>query len=755
MTRPRIVARTALGVLLVAAASSAAPAPRAGINDSWPRQFTTARGSRVVIYQPQAETFRGETVTGRAAVSVTRKTDSSPKFGVVFFEARVSVDRDSRTVSILGVKVRRVRFPSITPDREKTFSAILEEEIPKWQLVVSYDRLLESLKVAERERRSAEGLKNEPPRIGFAQEPTVLVVFDGEPRLKEIPGGPFQSVINTPFFMVFDSRTRQYFLAGGSRWWYRASDPKGPWVSIDAPPRDVEALAARSGSQTRELDDGTQRAGPPKILVATEPTELVVSEGKPTFKPVASLDLLYMDNSEGDVLLDVPSQTYFVLLAGRWFKNTSLSEGGWTFVPPDSLPPSFSKIPPDSPVGDVLASVAGTDEAEEALLDAQIPETAAVKRSTAKLEVRYDGEPKFAAIEGTSIRYAVNASTEVLEIRGRYYACDNAVWFVADTPTGLWALADSVPSADLEAIPPSAPVYNVKYVTIYDSTPDVVYVGYTPGYLGSYACGNVMVWGTGFYYQPWVGLTYYWPWPWTWGFGAHYDAWDGWCFGISWWLPFYDFGFGWRPGWEDWHQRGWWGPRGYRPPATVVREIREFRITTPGAPRPRPVPVPRRPPPAARPSPGPISRPGIGFRPNPGSIHREMLRNNLYDRLPDNERATQPSRPDMTRPLAGRADDVYAGPRGDIFRRTIDGKWQERDGRTWKPAIPAPSVTPVTPPGAARPPVAPPRGGLERDFSARQRGETRAREMGFGSRGAPRPAPAPPRSQPPPKPARR
>jgi hypothetical protein len=39
---------------------------------------------------------------------------------------------------------------------------------------------------------------------------------------------------------------------------------------------------------------------------------------------------------------------------------------------------------------------------------------------------------------------------------------------------------------DVESIPASNPHYNVKYVHVYDSTPDVVYVGYTPGYYGSY-----------------------------------------------------------------------------------------------------------------------------------------------------------------------------------------------------------------------------------------------------------------------------
>ena len=36
--------------------------------------------------------------------------------------------------------------------------------------------------------------------------------------------------------------------------------------------------------------------------------------------------------------------------------------------------------------------------------------------------------------------------------------------------------------------------------------PRVVYDGYTPGYVGSYvAPGSTVVYGSGWYYQPWIG----------------------------------------------------------------------------------------------------------------------------------------------------------------------------------------------------------------------------------------------------------
>ncbi len=744
--------------------------------DPWPRDFTTPKGNKAVMYQPQIETFKGDTITGRAAVSVTKKDDKTTKFGVIFFAANVSVDRDDRSVQILRLKVNRVRFPNITPEKEKTFAGIVEAEVPSWNLVISYDRVLESVKVADREKKSAQGLKNDPPRILFAREPTVLVALDGDPQLRDVEGAPFKLVVNTPLFMVLDTRSGRYYLSGGKRWWYEAPDAKGPWRSIGGPPSDIADYAAQAAEAQKKDDteaaaeDGTEAASPPKILVATEPTELIVSEGKPSFKPVsgASAELLSMDNSESDVLLDVPSQQYYALLSGRWFRSKSLEGGSWSYVSPDALPRTFSKIAPEADVGDVRASVPGTDEAEDAVLDAQMPQTTAVKRAEAKLDVQYDGEPKFVTIEGTKTEYAVNTPTSVLRMGGRYYACDNAVWYVADSPTGPWLLADSIPTDEVEQIPPSAPVYNVKYVQIYDSTPDVVYEGYTPGYLGCYPWYGTVVWGTGWYYRPWIGPTFWWPRPYTWGFHAHFTPWFGWGFGSSWSFPFFGVSRGWggffhpvgwgRPAhwggtWVGGHRSGWFGPGGYRPPTVIVNNwgnrpggIRPTGWNRPLAGSPGGL---RRPVPGGPPVHG--VRPGIGFRPPARDVRPWSAQNNIYNRLPVRSRDIPKASPrDLSRPAAGRPNNVYADRNGDVYRRTKEG-WQQRDKDTWRttgvPARPAPSRDRGT---IARPPAPAPRAvtrpaprpELDREFSTRQRGEARAQSW---SRPAPqaRPAPAP------------
>ena len=67
--------------------------------------------------------------------------------------------------------------------------------------------------------------------------------------------------------------------------------------------------------------------------------------------------------------------------------------------------------------GDVRVFVAGTDEAQEAVLDTYIPQTAAVE-CTRTVEVAYDGAPSFQPIGTTGIFYAFNAPLPVLKVDG-------------------------------------------------------------------------------------------------------------------------------------------------------------------------------------------------------------------------------------------------------------------------------------------------------------------------------------------------
>jgi hypothetical protein len=703
----------------------------------WPQEIDAGEAT-IVVYQPQPEELEGNVLSGRAAVAIELKSTDEPIFGAMWFAARIDTDREAGTALVRDVTVTDVRWPDSKDPGEQRFTRIVEAAVPANGFEISLDALSASLATAQRERESLEDLRHDPPVIVFSDELAVLLLYDGEPRFSPVESSPYERVLNTPFLVVRNTKSKTCYLSSGALW-YQAKDPMGPWTHTTSPPTDLVKMLPPSDS-----NDPPPKV-PPAIVVASVPTELVVTDGDPEWESLAGGDILYVKNTETAWLRDLGAGNMYILLSGRWFRSTS-TDGPWTFVPADQLPNAFSQIPPASDIGGVRTAVAGTEEAEEAVLDSYIPQTAAIKRSEAKLDVEYDGEPSFERIPGTKVSYAVNTGAQVLLINGRYYAVDNGVWFTSASDTGPWVVADEIPSEEISEIPPSSPVYNTTYVEVYESTPEVVYVGYRPGYLWSYPCYGVPVYGTGWYYPPYWGRWYY-PRPPTWGLHVGYNPWTGWNFGMSWSNGFFSFGMSWGGGWGGSYRPwgccggGWYGG-GYRRP--VVINTGDINIGNS-------VNVGNRVTAANR----------IGS--NSANLDRSR-RTNIYNRPENKGRVADRSaaQRDVQRARASRdrANNVYADRSGAVARRDGDG-WQVRDQGQWKPdARPstrptAPSTRPSTP--STRPSTRPStpstrpstrpstpqinRNDLNRAHQARQSGHSRqmsrpSRSMPGGAGGA-------------------
>ncbi len=709
----------------------------------WPREIKVPEAT-ILIYQPQIETFQGNQMEARFAASVQTPKMAEPVFGAVWTKARVEIDRDNRIVQLVSLEAVQSRFPNATAEDEAAFSEILKTHVPQWDIPMSLDRILAGLEVAEQRQVVEADLANEPPKIIYAEHPATLVMLDGKPILQPIDNSPLMAVVNTPFPMVFYKAEKSYYLMGDESW-YRAKEITGTWEEIAAPPADV----AKVRPERPGTGEASKLAANMEIIGATEPTELIATDGPPRLTPFPGNDLMFVENTSSNILYEVDSGRYFLNISGRWYQSKELN-GLWSNVLPGKLPPSFSKIPPDSEKADLRASVPGTVEAREAVRDTQVPETAAVKRSEAKLEVTYDGDPKFERITGTAMDYAVNTATPVLRVAGKYYAVDNGVWFVSAKPKGPWAVSDSVPDS-VQDIPPSCPVYNVKYVYVYDATPEVVYVGYTPGYTGCYVHHGVVVYGTGYYYRPWYGH-YYYPRPVTWGYSVRYSSYHGWSFGVAFSNGPFTFYFG--HGWGHPYYHGWWGPPRYRPPYYRPPHHRPPGHRPPGSNPPKPTH------PIAKP---PGNRPPGGGGPSNGRPAQLPSDGNLYDRLPGRESGdkTRPATREVKdrRPTgepATRPNNVYTDKEGNVFRRTDNG-WEQNQGNQWgkpggdKASRPAsrpatkpdsPAVKPSTPDRkpSARPTQQPSRQStdrswdnrqrnLQRDANSRNRGQQRTRQF--------------------------
>ncbi len=673
----------------------------------WPREIDTPQGV-VVIYQPQPEKLDGNQLKGRAAVALEVKGSEEPVFGAIWFEARLDTDRAERTATITELTVTQIRFPDQDDEKAQKLQALLEKEIPKWDLSISMDRLLTTLELEEKREEAAERISTDPPKILVASEPAVLITLDGEPRLQKEEGSNLERVINTPFTILYLPSKKTYYLYADTDTWYAAKDIQGDWAVTRNVPKDVASRAPKAedepDAEEKKAEDEEEPGPPPKIIVATEPSELIVTTGKPEFTPISGTDLLYVSNTDSDVLHYIKGKEYYVLLSGRWYAGTKLDRP-WRYVPGEKLPPDFARIPEDSEMGTVLYAVPGTDVAKEAVLDAQIPQTATVERKKATLNVEYDGEPKFEDIKGTKMAYAVNTATPVIRFKKKYYACDEAVWFVADSALGPWQVATSVPE-ETYTIPPECPIYHVTFVHIYGYTPEVIYVGYTPGYTTTYVYHTTVVYGTGYWYPYWYGR-YYYPRPATWGFHVRWNPWTGFRFGLS----YCNGPFRFTIGGGGWYRGGWWGPGHYRGYRRGYRHgYRHGR--------------------------------NAGYRAGYRSGRRTASRQNIYRSQRNKTRMTaSPSKVGIkgnARTASNRPNNVYADRNGNVHRKTDQG-WQKQTKEGWKSDKSRPSQTqkPSQPSSGVSKPAKTQQ--LDRSYQSRQRGEQRAHNYnqarGRGGRG--------------------
>jgi hypothetical protein len=546
---------TALTVLLasllamppdVAAQSATAVPAKAttvppGSVDPWPRDVSL-NNAAVLMYSPQVMKWEGNQITFRSAIAIKPSGAKDEAFGVLFATARTDVDRVERTVVFEDLKITKSDFPTL-PDNGAAYVSELQTRVADGVRTISLDRLESSLAISG-VKMPAVPVRNVAPQVIVSYSPAILVPIDGAPVLKPAPSSSrFQRVINTRALILQGGFGQQFYIHVYDGW-LSSSSINGPWTQSQMQPLGMDDVAkqiAKSG--VVDMLDGGPGVNPkpslsngvPTIYTPQSPTELITFTGQPDFVPIVSTPLLWASNTTSDVFVDTTNSAYYILLAGRWFTSTGLT-GPWTFVASDALPSGFAQIPKTSLAGAVLPAVAGTQEAREAVIENSIPQTASVKRVKGPtFTPNFDGAPQYSAIPETPLSYVVNSSTPIIQVDpASYYAIQSGVWFNATALTGPWGIATTVPAV-IYTIPVSSPLHYVTYAQIYSYTPQFVYVGYTPGYLGTVVGPyGTVVYGTGYAYAPWIGSVWYPP-PYTYGVAAVpvYNAAVGFTFGFA------------------------------------------------------------------------------------------------------------------------------------------------------------------------------------------------------------------------------
>jgi hypothetical protein len=190
------------------------------------------------------------------------------------------------------------------------------------------------------------------------------------------------------------------------------------------------------------------RTNPPVIYVSQRPAVLIGFDGKPVFEPIAGTGLTYAVNTNWEIIHDPVSALYYVHAKSGWYASPGTA-GPFT---PAVVPASFAAIPATGPLSHVHAA-----------LSAPKPGGATVPRifvsTVPSALIAIAGQPQFASIAGTQLRYVTNTQSDLFFSRSTtlWYVLLAGRWFSAANLNGPWTFASTRLPADFKKIPEDSP----------------------------------------------------------------------------------------------------------------------------------------------------------------------------------------------------------------------------------------------------------------------------------------------------------
>ena len=285
----------------------------------WPRTFTSGTDT-FTIYPPQVDKWDENLIDLYCAVEFRAGKESAAKYGVAWFQARTEVDKVNRLVTLDQAKVTQVKFP-VAPDREPVLTTLLEKKLPGFTRTISLDRLEAALE-ANNETVKGVDVKNDPPKVIIASKPSLQVLIDGMPQLREVPGTKLLRVINTRSIILYESDKELYFLRVQD-WWLQAKKLEGPWEYAKKLPDDMkkaeEFIVSQGQAQNPEGQEGKQqpslkeagkKAEIPLVYVVFGPAELIETKGEPQYNLIPGTTLEYVINTNGTFSGKAASTTF-------------------------------------------------------------------------------------------------------------------------------------------------------------------------------------------------------------------------------------------------------------------------------------------------------------------------------------------------------------------------------------------------------------------------------------------------------------
>src|SRR6266853_6346166 len=282
--------------------TTAQPPSATGAELSWPRQFED-NGVKVSIFKPSIEKWEGSDFETRSAVAVTPAGSNAPIYGVFWMKARADVDKAARIVTLNDIVVTRANFPS-APNLQSNYLALIRKHAPLASKMIALDHLEAEYAISETVKKArAVPVKNDPPRIIYSATPSLLVLVDGPPVFRPVPGSSVERVINTrALILKFGDHVYLY----ATDHWYESDSVDGIWNVATNPPAALEsARQTEIASQSVDLmPPGTNAVSTmPTVYLSTVPAELIQTEGAPNLVPIEGTDLMQVQNSDNALFL--------------------------------------------------------------------------------------------------------------------------------------------------------------------------------------------------------------------------------------------------------------------------------------------------------------------------------------------------------------------------------------------------------------------------------------------------------------------
>jgi hypothetical protein len=219
----------------------------------------------------------------------------------------------------------------------------------------------------------------------------------------------------------------------------------------DAVPISLDRMLAAAEDQAAPDKGLALKSVAPTVFVSTEPAILLLVDGKPVRAPVPQTSLEIIVNANWDLFFDSAGQRFYLLQAPLWLQAPGLN-GPWALA--TTLPPDMAKLP------DEWAEVKKS-------IPLSVPPDARAPRvfysdSAAELIV-FDGEPKWATIQGTGLAYATNTDSDFFidNTTNRFFYLTSGRWFTALQRSGPWSFASDRLPADFAKIPADSPAAHV------------------------------------------------------------------------------------------------------------------------------------------------------------------------------------------------------------------------------------------------------------------------------------------------------